>query len=109
MSETSTSVTGIMGEQRVGQHFAGPSWQRVDGSRITGKVATNVPALTPDDIPWLRLVIASRSGDGALGGVAAVQRINTRGGALIGACPEGGGLSEVPYTADYIMLRAAPL
>lgn len=93
--------------QAVGTHFAGPSWQHRDGSRIIGKVAASRPASRPEDIPWLRLAVTS-TGEGALAGVQVVQRINTRGGALAGSCPQTGAVSEVPYTADYVMLRGTP-
>jgi len=92
----------------VGRHFAGPTWEHTDGSRIVGKVVANAPAARPEDIPWLRLIATSQAGEGAFSRVTVVQRIDTKGGVLAGACPSLGAVSEVPYTADYVMIRAAP-
>lgn len=91
--------------KQVGTHFAGPSWELQDGSRIVGKVVASAPAPSPEDIPWLRLTVSSSSGQGSLSEAQAVQRINTHGGVLSGVCSNAGVLSEVPYTADYVLLR----
>src|ERR1700720_2561096 len=50
----------------VGRHYAGPSWEDSDGSAVVGKVAGNAPGATPNDIPWLKLDVASRRGSGIL-------------------------------------------
>jgi len=34
-----------------GKHFAGPSWEANDGSRVTGKAVANVPSPDADSIP----------------------------------------------------------
>lgn len=92
----------------VGRHYAGPTWEHEDGSRVVGRAAASLPAPRPGDIPWLRLTVVSRTGEGAFGAVTAVQRVATHGGTLAGRCDTPGAATEVPYTADYIMLRAAP-
>jgi len=92
--------------RRIGRHYAGPTWEHEDGSVVTGRPTARVDAPKPgDDIPWLRLDIASRRGAGAFADLGAIQRVNTNGGALAGPCPEAGRVSEVPYTSDYVMLR----
>lgn len=91
--------------RRVGHHYAGPTWEHEDGSAVIGRNAARVEAPEPGDIPWLRLDVATRRGAGAFGEVVAVQRVNTRGGALAGPCSEAGRVSEVPYSSDYVMLR----
>ena len=92
--------------RRVGRHYAGPTWEHEDGSIVTGKVEARAKAPESNaDIPWLRLGVSGRRGDGAFSDVTAIQRINTRGGTLEGSCPEIGRVSEVPYTSDYVMLR----
>jgi hypothetical protein len=98
----------FVGGKPIGRHFAGPSWEHLDGSRITGKVVSSVAAPQPGDIPWLRLAVASHAGEGAFSTATAVQRLNTKGGVLAGACSQPGAVSEVPYTADYVILREAP-
>ena len=89
----------------VGRHYAGPNWEHSDGSAVTGKVAGSAPGATPNDIPWLKLEVVSRRGSGILTGVTTVQRINTRGGKLEGACDSAGTFSSAPYSADYVFLR----
>lgn len=93
--------------QPAGRHFAGPTWEHADGSRITGRVVAAVSAPRPEDIPWLRLTALSHAGEGTLSRITVVQRVNTKGGVLADACPSVGAVSEVPYTADYEMIRAA--
>ena len=46
-------------------------------------------------------------GSGALTPATTVQRINTRGGKLDGACDQPGAFRSVPYSADYVFLRKA--
>src|SRR2546421_8702116 len=70
----------------VGHHYAGPNWEHSDGSAVVGKAATNAPGATPSDIPWLKLDVVSRRGNGILTSVTTVQRINTQGVKLEGAC-----------------------
>jgi uncharacterized protein DUF3455 len=89
----------------VGRHYAGPSWEHADGSAVVGKAAGNAPGATPNDIPWLKLDVASRRGSGVLTGVTTVQRINTQGGKLEGACETAGTFKSAPYSADYVFLR----
>jgi len=89
----------------VGRHYAGPNWEHSDGSAVVGKSAGSVPGATPNDIPWLKLDVISRRGSGILAGVTTVQRINTKGGKLEGACDKAGAYSNVPYSADYVFLR----
>ena len=48
--------------------------------------------------------MTSRRGNGVLAGVTTVQRINTVGGKLDGACDKAGSFESVPYAADYLFL-----
>ena len=89
----------------VGRHYAGPNWEASDGSVVTGKAAANAPGTTPADIPWLKLDVLARRGNGVLSGVTTVQRVNTRGGLVSGACDKAGSFSSAPYSADYVFLR----
>lgn len=89
----------------VGRHYAGPNWEYSDGSAVVGKAAGNAPGATPNDIPWLKLTVASQRGSGVLSGVTTVQRINTQGGKLDGACDKPGATRSAPYSADYVFLR----
>ncbi|WMT72299.1 DUF3455 domain-containing protein [Bradyrhizobium sp. Ash2021] len=89
----------------VGRHYGGPSWEHVDGSAVVGKAIGNAPGATPSDIPWLKLEVTSRRGSGILSGATTVQRINTQGGKLDGACDKTGATRSAPYSADYVFLR----
>ena len=89
----------------VGRHYAGPSWEHVDGSAVVGKAVGNAPGAAPTDIPWLKLEVISRRGSGILTAVTTVQRINTQGGKLEGACDKAGATRSAPYSADYVFLR----
>src|ERR1700739_1451694 len=63
-----------------GKHFAGPSWEATDGSRITGKAAANEPSPDTDSIPGLLVKVVSHRGAGFLVPVTSLQRITTKGG-----------------------------
>jgi hypothetical protein len=89
----------------VGHHYAGPNWEHIDGSAVVGKVAGNAPGATANDIAWLKLDVVSHRGSGILTPVTTVQRINTQGGSLQGACDKAGATHSAPYSADYVFLR----
>lgn len=90
----------------VGRHYAGPSWEHQDGSIVGGRVVGTAVGTTESDIPWLKLAVVShRGGKGVLSEVTTVQRINTSGGKLEGACDTAGQFRSVAYAADYVFLR----
>jgi hypothetical protein len=94
----------LLDGKTAGRHYAGPNWEHIDGSAVRAKAVANVPGTTPDDIPWLRLEVTSRHGNGALSVVSTVQRINTKGGVAKGPCDKAGSYRSVPYSADYVFL-----
>jgi hypothetical protein len=99
-------IATLMAEGKtVGRHYAGPNWEYSDGSAVVGKAAGNAPGATPNDIPWLKLTVVSQRGNGVLSGITTVQRINTQGGKLEGACDKPGATRSAPYSADYVFLR----
>ena len=88
-----------------GKHFAGPSWEASDGSRVTGKAIANAPSPDADSIPWLLVNIVGHDGSGVLSRATSIQRINTKGGkAPASGCDAGHAGQEVrvPYSADYL-------
>ena len=89
----------------VGRHYAGPNWEDADGSAVTGKAIGNAPGTTANDIAWLKLDVTTRRGNGILSPVTTVQRINTQGGQLAGACDKPGATKSAPYSAEYVFLR----
>ena len=102
---TATRTTLLADGKTVGRHYAGPSWEHIDGSAVVGKAVGNAPGATANDIPWLKLTVVSQRGNGVLTGITTVQRINTQGGKLDGACDKPGATRSAPYSADYVFLR----
>ncbi|MGY3691125.1 hypothetical protein ACVIGA_001205 [Bradyrhizobium sp. USDA 3240] len=98
-------ATLIAGGRTVGRHYAGPNWEHVDGSAVTARTAGSAPGATSADIPWLKLEVIAHRGNGLLTSVATVQRINTSGGEVSGACDKSGALKSAAYSADYVFLR----
>lgn len=87
------------------KHYAGPTWEAPDGSKIVGKAVANEPAPKANSIPWLLLSTES-SGSGVLAGARFVQRVNTAGGAgPTGPCKTAGTERRVHYTANYIFYK----
>lgn len=66
--------------QQIGRHYAGPTWESFDGSKVAGKVTASVPSPDAGAIPWLLVTATSASGGGTFGKVASIQRIDTSGG-----------------------------
>jgi hypothetical protein len=100
-------ATLVLDDQTVGRHYAGPTWEDVDGSAVVGKPIGNAPGTTANDIPWLKLEAVSHRGNGILSAVTTMQRIDTHGGVLDGSCDRTGALQSVPYSAVYVFLRKA--
>lgn len=89
----------------VGRHYAGPHWELVDGSIVSGRVTGRAPGATPADIALLKLEVATRKGEGGLAQATTIQRLATKGGALEGACESAGALKSVAYSTDYVFLK----
>lgn len=98
-------ATLFLDGKTVGRHYAGPNWEYSDGSAVVGQVAGSAPGQVAMDIPLLKLTVTSRRGSGVLSPATTVQRINTVGGRLTGACYKAGTYESVPYSADYVFLR----
>lgn len=98
-------ATLLLKGKTVGRHYAGPNWEYMDGSAVVGKVSGRAPGKTPKDIPWLKLAVTSHRGKGIFSDVTTIQRINTSGGQLEGACSTVGTFNSMPYSTDYVFLR----
>jgi hypothetical protein len=86
-----------------GKHYAGPTWEATDGSKVSGKVTARAAAPDPKAIAWLLLKTESAGTPGVLDKVRAVQRLFTSGGsAPDGSCAKAGEVLEVPYKAVYV-------
>jgi hypothetical protein len=88
----------------VGRHYAGPSWELLDGGAVVGKSVASSPGASLEDIAWLRLDAIAHHGAGRLSTVSAIQRINTKGGVAPKGCVTAGSFLSVPYSADYVFL-----
>jgi hypothetical protein len=99
-------ATLLEGGRTVGRHYAGPNWELADGSRIVARVTGQAPGTTAHDIPWLRLEVTERAGDGRLTPVVTILRVYTSGGVAGGIC-RGATLRSVAYSAEYIFLAPA--
>ncbi|AOJ29570.1 DUF3455 domain-containing protein [Burkholderia seminalis] len=87
------------------RHGAGPSWEALDGSRITGKKLAEAPSASPASIPQL-LLAATPAATGTLAGVRFVQRLDTAGGTPPAAsCPTEHAVGRFPYFARYVFLK----
>jgi hypothetical protein len=94
----------------VGRHFAGPTWESTDGSRVTGKLAASVASPDAGSIPRLLLSAASHEGAGVMQRVLSIQRLDTKGGvAPSTGCAAGSENAEtsIPYEASYYFYGAA--
>lgn len=92
-----------------GSHYAGPTWEYRDGSKVVGK---KVAAFTADPtaIPDLLLIAVSHEGDGRMSEVTYIQRLDTVGGiAPATGCDSTtvGATARVDYTATYYFYRAS--
>ncbi len=88
---------------KVGRHYAGPTWEAADGSKIVGGLLASTSA--PGNIPWLLLAAKSTTGHGLFSNVTYVERVFTSGGTApqSGAdAAHAGTQVRVPYTATYI-------
>lgn len=89
---------------RVGKHYAGPTWEADDGSKVVGETKAHDDGPDINAIPWLLLRAKSTSGAGVLARTASVQRLQTVGGKPpAGGCSEAraGAEARVPYSAMY--------
>ncbi len=87
------------------RHYAGPTWEARDGSKVVGKLVATRQAPAKGAVPWL-LLSATETGAGTLAGIRYVQRLDTVGGAApAGSCVTLGEETRVPYTADYAFYR----
>jgi hypothetical protein len=102
------AVLSDAGGKPVAKHFAGPTWQASDGSKVVGVAAANVPAPDGQGVPWLLLKAKSHEGAGEFADITYIQRLDTKGGlAPSGGCDatHAGQEAKVPYTAVYVLYR----
>lgn len=97
--------------EKIGKHYAGPTWESNDGSRVVGEVKAKDAGPDAGAIPWLLLAAKSTSGKGVFSQTLSVQRLYTVGGkAPADGCDQAraGKEARVPYRARYIFFTAKP-
>ncbi len=96
--------------EHVGKHYAGPSWEGNDGSKVVGEVVERANAADAGAIPLLLLRAEASEGTGAFSTVTYVQRLETVGGiAPADGCDRMAVDTErsVEYTATYAFYYGA--
>jgi len=94
----------------IGKHYAGPSWESIDGSIVVGDVKARDPGPDKSAIPWLLLTVKSTTGSGLFAQTKSIQRVKTTGGispAQECSAQNAGEVARVPYTATYYFYRAS--
>jgi hypothetical protein len=87
---------------KIGRHYAGPTWESADGSRVVGEVMQRSPV--QGAVPWLLLRVKSTEGAGRLANAKYIQRVDTIGGvAPSSGCDaaHAGAKVRVDYAANY--------
>lgn len=90
--------------KRIGKHYAGPTWESDDGSKVVGETRARDDGPDASAIPWLLLSAKSADGTGIFGKTQSVQRLDTVGGkAPADGCDQAqlGKITRVPYRATY--------
>jgi len=93
------------GAKQAGKHYAGPTWEAADGSKVMCKMDQKVDAPGAADIPWLLLSAKSHEGSGAFEKVSFIQRIDTKGGKAPATGADAAHVGEeqrVGYEATYL-------
>ena len=93
---------------KVGTHYAGPTWESNDGSKVVAGVAARSDAPQAGAIPWLLLTAKSTAGYGAFGETRSIQRVDTVGGTTpTEPCSQAdaGKVARVSYKATYYFYR----
>ena len=97
--------------RQIGKHYAGPTWESNDASKVAGEVKARDDGPAATAIPWLLLSAKSTSGNGVFARTQSIQRLYTVGGkAPAAACSKAqlGTEARVPYKATYYFYSARP-
>jgi hypothetical protein len=93
----------------VGRHYAGPTWEGDDGSKVVGEVTARDDGPTTTAVPWLLLRAKSNSGKGIFAKTRYIQRLHTIGGqppSTLCDSAHAGQRTRVAYSADYYFYAA---
>lgn len=95
----------------LGRHYAGPTWEALDGSTVVGEATARDPGPNPSAIPWLLLRAKATTGGGTFGQAKSIQRLQTVGGVAPSepcSATNAKQIARVPYGANYYFYRAVP-
>lgn len=98
-----------MSQKAIGKYYGGPTWESMDGSKVTGKQLAISPSAA-GNIPMQLVQANPATGSGAMTGVTYIQRVNTIGGvapALPCDATKVGSKQLVKYQADYVFYKAS--
>ena len=101
------TLTDAKLNKTVGKYYGGPTWEAMDGSKVTGKQQAVAPS-SAGNLPMQLVKAEPAMGKGMLEGVTYIQRVNTKGGvAPTDACTSAnaGAKKTVPYQADYVFYK----
>jgi hypothetical protein len=93
--------------KKVGYHYAGPTWELADGSRVVRDAGEDIAAISAPNpkanIPWLRIKLRTDGkAEGGFDKVTHVLRIRTEGGLAPSQSPARAGTEVgVRYKAVY--------
>jgi hypothetical protein len=97
--------------KKIGKHYAGPTWESNDGSKVVGEVKARDSGPDGSAIPWLLLRAKSTAGTGIFSQTKSIQRVSTVGGTTpTESCSEAqaGKVARVGYKAVYYFYVAKP-
>ena len=103
------AVLSDMSQKAIGKYYGGPTWESMDGSKVTGKQLAISPSAA-GNIPMQLVQANPATGSGAMTGVTYIQRVNTIGGvapALPCDATKVGSKQLVKYQADYVFYKAS--
>jgi len=103
-------LTGQDGN-KVAKHYAGPTWEANDGSKVVGGVLQKADAPQAGAVPWLLLKAKTNQGPGLFEKATYIQRVDTEGGvAPATGCDQTHVNTEVrvEYRANYYFYVPGP-
>jgi hypothetical protein len=95
--------------KKIGKHYAGPTWELDDGSKVVGEVLAKSASPQADAVDWLLLKVKQNSAQGLLGHADRIQRVATSGGKPPAHCDtaQEGKEFRSPYRATYNFFATA--
>jgi len=89
---------------KVGSHYAGPTWESNDGSKVICEITAEAASKDEGAAPWLLLIVKRHEGEGVFSRVTSIRRMETVGGgepSTEADQAKAGQKVRVPYTATY--------